>query len=118
MERAYRWRWRTYRTASGADPIREFLSERTPDERRAILAAMEEVRQEGLRAARHLRGDIYEVRVMTARSSLRVLFAQEARPVMLALVAYQKTTQKAPSKIVELAERRLRDWRSRGGRRA
>lgn len=118
MVQPYRWRWRTFRTASGADPIRNFLLERTPDERRAVLAAMEEVRREGLRAARHVRGDIYEVRIVTTRSNLRVLFAQEARPVMLALVAYQKTRQKAPRTIIELAERRLRDWRSRGGRRS
>ena len=77
---------------------------------------MKEVAIEGLTAARHLRGDIYEVRAFAPNGSYRVLFAAEGKhgQVLLALEAISKKTQKTPTKTLELAERRLKDWRSRG----
>jgi phage-related protein len=76
---------------------------------------MRHVAQEGLVEARHLRGEIYEVRADSGSSSYRVLFALEGRrgQILLALEAFQKKSQKTPTRIVELAERRLQDWRSR-----
>jgi phage-related protein len=70
---------------------------------------------EGLGEARHLRGGIYEVRVAGDGAAYRVLFATEGRPaqILLALEAFEKKTQKTPARMIQLAERRLRDWRSR-----
>lgn len=64
--------------------------------------------------ARHLRGDLYEVRAEADRRSIRVLFAKETRFVLLSLAAFAKKTQKTPTRELELAERRLEDWRKRG----
>lgn len=114
MEARYRWYWRLYRTAAGADPVADFLASVSIEDRRAILAAMSEVRLEGLCAARHLRGDLYEVRTRTPTGQFRVLFSQESRSVMLALLAYAKSSRRAPQRVLELAEQRLHDWRQRG----
>ena len=48
--------------------------------------------------------------------AFRVLFSPEGRAqqVLLALGAFTKKTQKTPARTIELAERRLSDWRSRG----
>ncbi len=111
----YRRRWRDYRTPSGRRPVRDFL-ETLPDADAAeVLAAMKDVRLEGLRAARHLRGDIYEVRAESQTQAFRVLFAAEGfyRQVLLALEGFSKKTQKTPRRFLELAERRLGDWRER-----
>lgn len=69
----------------------------------------------GTAAARHLRGDIYEVRADAATRSFRLLFSCEGRfsQVLLALSVYEKRTQKAPAQEIELAEKRLKDWRER-----
>ena len=77
---------------------------------------MNEVAVQGLRLARHLRGDIWEVRVQTDRKAFRVLFSPEGRAqqVLLALEAFTKKTQKTPARPIDLAERRLSDWRCRG----
>lgn len=77
---------------------------------------MEEVRDKGLRAARHLDGDIWEVRVDGDRVIYRVLFAEEGTRgrVLLALEAFKKKTQKTPPSAITLAKRRLADWRRRG----
>ncbi len=114
---AARRRWRFYTTAAGRSPVREFLFEdRMPSgDRDEILAAMKDVQVNGLGVARHLEGDLYEVRADGRRATYRVLFATEGArsQVLLGLSGFSKKTQKTPPAEVTLAERRLRDWRSR-----
>jgi phage-related protein len=77
---------------------------------------MAEVRDRGLAAARHLEGDIWEVRADGDRAIYRILFAEEGSRgrVLLALEGFKKKTQKTPRPTIELARRRLNDWRRRG----
>jgi len=77
---------------------------------------MEEVRDRGLRAGRHLDGDIWEVRAAGDRLTYRILFAQEGSrgQVLLALEGFSKKTQKTPTSAIKLAKTRLADWRRRG----
>lgn len=77
---------------------------------------MKEIREEGLKAARHLDGDIYEVRADGTEVIYRILFAPQGRykQVLLALEGFKKKTQKTPPKTIQLAKRRLRDWKRRG----
>lgn len=111
-----RRRWREYRTESGARPLRDFFLTLTREESEEVAAAMKDVAIEGTRVARHLRGEIYEVRVDCRTRSFRVLFATEGRhrQVLLGLVAFSKKTQRTPLREIELAEQRLTDWRRRG----
>jgi hypothetical protein len=60
-------RWRFYTTAAGRQPVRDFLASLTDEDQAAVLAEMSTIRHNGLRAARHLRGDLYEVRVAGIR---------------------------------------------------
>jgi phage-related protein len=108
-------RWRYYRTAAGGDPVRAFLASLDRDDAIAVRTAMYTVRVLGLSAARHLEGDIYEVRAARAGRAWRVLFATEGRTsqVLLAVSGFEKKTRKTPPAELELARRRLRDWRSR-----
>lgn len=117
--RAVKHRWRDFRTASGRRPVREFIAERSDDDAQEIAAAMRDVREEGLRVARHLRGDIYEVRANGVDESYRLLFSQEGRKgrILLLLLALSKKTQRTPDADLRLAERRLADWRRRGASR-
>jgi phage-related protein len=111
-----RRRWRDYKTASGRSPVEGFIEELSDSDAAAVLAGMEEVRDRGLRAARHLDGDIWEVRVDGDRVIYRILFAEEGNrgQVLLALDGFNKKTQKTPRAAIELAKRRLADWRRRG----
>jgi phage-related protein len=110
-----RW-WRDHRTAAGRRPVKEFIEGLSDTDAAAVVAAMREVRDTGLSAARHLRGDIYEVRADGDRQTFRILFAPEGRrsQVLLALEGFSKKTQKTPPEKIRLAERRLADWRRRG----
>lgn len=111
-----RRQWRDYRTPAGRRPVKDFLDGLNDEEVAAIVAGMKEVAERGLPAARHLRGEIYEVRADATTRSFRVLFATEGRysQVLLSLSAFEKRTQKTPPRELELAEDRLGDWRSRG----
>lgn len=111
----YRRQWRDYRTRSGRRVVRaEIMALPTPD-RAAVTAAMADVAKSGKKAARHLRGEIYEVRAEGADVIYRLLFATEGRysQVLLALVFFVKKTRRTPPAEIELAEQRLSDWRSR-----
>jgi phage-related protein len=109
-------RWRDYRTAAGRRPIKEFIDGLSDVDAAAVVAAMKDVRETGLAAARHLRGDIYEVRADGDRQTYRILFAAEGQrsQVLLALEGFSKKTQKTPPEKIQLAERRLTEWRRRG----
>lgn len=109
-------RWRDYRTASGQRPVRDFLLSLSDVDHARVLAAMKDVQVHGRRAARHLRGDIWEVRAPSDAQTYRVLFATEGKHnhVLLSLEAFSKKTRQTPQDRIELAEQRLADWRKRG----
>ena len=108
-------RWRDYGTAAGKRPVRDFIVDLSDDDAAAVLAAMAAVRVQGLAVARHLKGDIYEVRADGDRQTFRVLFANEgkASQILRALDGFSKKSQKTPPEKIRLAERRLADWRRR-----
>jgi phage-related protein len=108
--------WRDCRTATGRRPVKDFFDELSDEEVAEIVAGMKDIVARGLAAARHLRGDIYEVRADAATRSFRLLFATEGRDshVLLSLSVFEKRTQKTPHGELTVAEDRLRDWRARG----
>lgn len=110
-----RRRWRFYETVAGRRPVRDFLDGLSGDDLAAVLAAMRDVARNGLVVARHVRGDIYEVREDGDRQTFRILFSAEGRSghVLLALEGFSKKSQKTPPALIRLAERRLGDWRGR-----
>jgi phage-related protein len=111
-------RWRDYETESGARPVKEFIAGLSDADAAEVAAAMAEVKRDGLRAARHLRGEIYEVRADGRFEIFRILFASEGRKgrILLALEGFSKKDQKTPPAVIKLAEKRLADWRERGRR--
>lgn len=108
--------WRDYRTAAGGRPVRDFIDSLTDVEAAGVLVQMKEVAHRGLAAAKHLRGEVYELRADAPTCSFRLLFAVEGRrgQVLLSLSAFVKKTQRTPARELELAESRLLDWRRRG----
>src|ERR1043165_6790956 len=102
MAQRYRRQWRDYRTPAGARPVKEFLAKLSDEEVAVIAAGMREVRQRGTATARHLRGDIYEVRADAATRSFRLLFSCEGKysQFLLSLSVYEKRTQKTPTQEI------------------
>ena len=109
-------RWRVYTTRSGRSPVRDFIAALTDEEAADVAAAMSDVRRDGVRVAKHVEGEIYEVKADSERQTFRILFAQEGAhdQLLLALEAFSKKQQRLPRDRIDLAHRRLRDWRLRG----
>ena len=118
MAEAKRRQWREYRTSGGGRPVYDFLKSLDRDDRVAVAAAMVRVSKDGLRAAKKLRGDIWEVKADTGEKFFRLLFAPQGRygQVFLSLEAFAKKTNKTPPAKLKLAEDRLKDWRARGSK--
>jgi phage-related protein len=114
MEYPAKAHWRFYRTANGRSPVEEFLRSIPLQDRASIVAAMNEARVEGLRVARHIHSDLYELRAAGVKAHYRLLFSQEAKFILLAVDVFDKNTQRTPKHIKERALDRLRDWRARG----
>ena len=95
--------------------MRDFLDDLTDAQAAQVLTAMRVVAELGLVEARHLRGEIYEVRASVGGQAFRVLFANEGKrgQILLALGAVEKKSQRTPPRTIALAETRLADWRGR-----
>jgi phage-related protein len=108
--------WRLYRTAGERRVILEELHRLPIDDYANIRSAMLEVVKHGLRAAKSLRNEILEIDADGEHGvTYRLLFATDGHhlQMLLALVLFNKKSQKTPQRLIDLAEARLRDWRSR-----
>lgn len=116
LHRQIRRRWRFYETPAGKKPVEEFIDKLSDEDAASVVAAMEDVGEFGLTEARHLHGDIWEVRASGAHATFRILFSSEGKRgrILLAIDGFSKKTQQTPKRIIDNAERALRDWRARG----
>src|SRR2546426_1435766 len=80
--------------------MKTFLDGLTDEEVATIVAGMKEVAAEGLAAARHLQGEIFEVRADASTRSFRLLFSTEGRwtQILLSLSVFEKRTQRATTR--------------------
>lgn len=111
-----RRQWRDYRTDAGGRPVKDFIDDLDDEAAASVAAAMRDVRDHGVAAAKHLRGEVFEVVADTKDLWIRILFAQLGRysHVLLSLNAFEKKTNKTPGREIELAETRLANWKARG----
>jgi phage-related protein len=101
-----------FRTALGAEPVREWLLSLPKSERRAIgkdIAYVQFKWPIGQPRVDHLRGGIWEIRSRIERRIARVLFAVEEQEIVL-LHGFMKKSRRTPTDALRLAEKRLKDW--------
>ena len=103
-----------YRTATGNEPVREWLKSLPAEDRLVIGADIKTVEfgwPIGMPTCRPLGDGVWEVRSNLAGGRIaRVLFAIHETKMYL-LSGFIKKTQKTPSKEIELARRRFREVR-------
>jgi len=61
-------------------------------------------------------GGLQALRISVSNDPYRLIFAAQGRRVWLALRAVHKNQTKLPRSEIELAQKRLADWRARGAR--
>ncbi len=103
-----------YRSASGGQPVRGWLKALDKADRQAIGEYIAYVQYKwpiGKPRVDHLRGPIWEVRSKIGNRIARVLFAVEQSEMIL-LHAFIKKTQQTKPADIDLATKRLEDWKN------
>ena len=101
-----------FRQAGGREPVREWLKELEPDDRKIVghdIRDLEFAWPVGLPLCRSLGGGLWEVRSsLTGGKIARVIFCtHEGRAVLLH--GFVKKTQKTPAGDLDLARKRMRE---------
>ena len=102
-----------YCSASGSEPVRDWLKELAASERKVIGEHIAYVQYKwpiGKPRVDHLRGPVWEIRTSLGNRIARTLFAVEGRTVIL-LHGFIKKTQQTRKDDIDLAEKRLKEWR-------
>lgn len=112
---AVKHRWRFWANGRGDKVVADEIDALPEEDALSIHAQMIIVRQDGLKAARHLVEDVYEVEAHGIDHSYRLMFSSEGKKgrVLLAVALLEKKTQKTPKQVIALALQRRDDWRSR-----
>lgn len=106
---------RFYASASGAEPVREWLKSLPATERRTIGEDIKTVQfgwPLGMPLVRSLGDGLWEVRIRLENRIARVLFALEEAEMVL-LHGFIKKTQATPQADLDLARDRLKQLRRR-----
>lgn len=101
-----------YRTATGTEPVRDWLRELSRAERKIVgedIAYMQYKWPSGKPRVDHLRGAVWEVRSTIGNRIARVLFAVE-KSIVILLHGFIKKTQKTDAADIELALKRFKEW--------
>ena len=104
-----------YRTGTGAEPVREWLLNLPPSDRKAIGTDIKTVQfgwPLGMPLIRKVEKDLWEVRVQLVGRIARVLFTFEDN-IMLLLHGFIKKSQTTPKEDLDLARARIKESRSR-----
>ena len=101
-----------YRSALGHEPVREWLRELPPEDKRVVGFDVRRVQLGwpiGLPVCRSMAGGLFEVRsTLPSRREARLLYGfHEGR--LIALHAFIKKAQRTPASELELARRRLKE---------
>jgi phage-related protein len=101
-----------YRTEAGHEPVREWLQELDPQDRKAIGTDLLRVQEQwpiGMPVCRSLGKGLWEVRTnISSNRTARVLFFVDEDRIGV-VHGFVKKTQKTPAAGLELARRRMKE---------
>ena len=102
-----------YRTASGQEPVRDWLKQLDPVSRKRIgedLYTLQLGWPAGMPLARKLAPDLWELRGHIPSGIVRIMFTEEKKALIL-LHGFIKKSQKLPASELDLAKARLAFFR-------
>ena len=90
----------------------EYIERQAKPDRARLVEALEMIESHGFEAPRvafrSIRGKLWEIKI-EAKLSHRIFYAAEGSTEIVLLHAYEKKSQKAPKREIELAERRMKE---------
>jgi phage-related protein len=109
------WRWVYYKMASGRVPVREFIDEHSAEVREKLFADLGRLVRFNVRLGppyveKVESRDFWEMRTKVRGNIYRTFYFAFTGKKLVLLHAYQKKSQKAPKKELEVAEERMSDY--------
>jgi phage-related protein len=107
------WSIEYYRSEAGRPPVQEFIDSLDVKSRARVartLDLLEEFGTDlGMPYARHLAGQLWELRVRHGRNRYRVIYFLASAGTFVLLHGFTKKTGRVPRSEIEIAERRRDD---------
>jgi phage-related protein len=101
-----------YTTPSGRKPVIDYIKKQAKHERVGLIEALEMIEIHGFEAPRmsfrQIMGKLWEIKI-ERKLSHRIFYAAVVKGEIVLLHAYQKKSQKAPKKEIDLAHRRMKE---------
>lgn len=112
------WQWVYYKTGSGRVPVREFIDEQDVKVREKIFSDLSRLVRFNVRLGppyveKVKERDFWELRTKVRGDIYRTFYFAHTGKKFVLLHAYQKKSQKAPRKELEVAEERMGDYLQR-----
>ncbi|WP_423777120.1 type II toxin-antitoxin system RelE/ParE family toxin [Corynebacterium riegelii] len=112
----YRNQIRWYAPGGESDPVskREFKA-LSKEGQGALGAKLKRLAKAeiGVQDLRHIRGELYEVRVQVGGNHYRAMLIQDSPVHYIILSCFFKNQRKTPKTELQKAEQRLKNWRNR-----
>ncbi len=121
MRPSAEWTTEFYVDERGTSPVERFLDSLDKKTRARFRWSMEQLRLRNVHAreplVRHLEGDLWELREESSTNIYRIVYFFFTGRRIIFLHGFQKKTQHAPRREVEIARQRYHDFVAREGRR-
>ena len=110
------WRVIFYETPTGRIPVEEYLDALPTKDKVAVARWLQRLEADGPNQppdrVKHLVDKIWELRVSSTQGEHRIVYFVHMNCATL-LVAFLKKQDDTPARILDLAQKRCRDWKQR-----
>ena len=107
-----------YKTENGKSPVEEFLDTLTSKQAQKVTWVLRVIRDLNQIPQEYFKKlvntEIWEVRVKSGNNIFRILGFKDGLNFVVLTNGFQKKTQKTPKSEIELAERRMREYKKMG----
>jgi len=102
-----------YRSSSGASPVEKFIHSLESEEHAMFIATRRGIQRLGLNfdwvLYKPVKGKIWEIKFKCNRVQFRIFYFLKNREQMIWLLAFKKKDQKLKQRMINLAERRMKE---------
>ena len=111
------WTIEYYRDSEDKEPAKQFIDSLPEKARAQVIRKIELLGKYGVLLkepyARHIRGKIWELRIMAGKGYIRVFYFSYTGRRLILLHAFLKKTDKTPPAEIDVAEKRMQDFSDR-----
>lgn len=103
-----------YQTASGRHPVKKFIDELSTQDKAKVVGCLANIQQNGPNSDRvefrQIERKLWEIKIRGSDGSYRIFYVMvDSGKDMVLLHGYKKQSQKAPTREIETAKKRMKE---------